>query len=179
MPIPLPMHVRHQIVEEFCKGKKLIDIAQRYHLCYSTVRGLCKRYKQQGVKGLQPHYDNCGRPKSTTALIHRAALWLKRLHPGWGAALIRIILKNRYRRAPLPGERALQRWFHAAGLYKSKSAFPPTSRPWAKQVHDTWQIDAKEQLRLGGGQRACYVTVVDEKSGALLKAFVFPPLSCQ
>jgi hypothetical protein len=111
--------------------------------------------------------------------MQRAALWLKRLHPGWGAALIRLVLKERYRRACLPGERTLQRWFHRAGLYKTKTTFPAIRHKWARRVHDCWQVDAKEKLYLHGAQKACYLTIVDEKSGCLLNNFVFPPLSYQ
>jgi hypothetical protein len=47
------------------------------------------------------------------------------------------------------------------------------------QVHDFWQVDAKEQLQLASKQKACYLTRVDETSGCLLQAFVFPPLPYQ
>jgi transposase len=177
MPCPLPLAIRHQIVQQYSKGHSLIAISEDNHLSYSTVCNICNRYKEQGAKGLQPRYEHCGRPRSSTTLIQRASLWLKRLHPGWGATLIRTVLKMRYRRASLPCERTLQRWFHAAGLYKAKTTFPLPATPWARRVHDIWQVDAKEKLHLSSGQKACYLTMVDEKSGCLLKAVVFPPLS--
>jgi len=181
MPCALPMAMRQQVAEQYRKGQKLIDISEHYGLSYSTVRKLCKRLDKEGAAGLTPRYSHCGiKPASpASTLIKRAALWLKRLHPGWGAALICLKLKQRYRRAPLPCERTLQRWFRAAGLYKAKSTFPAGVKTWASRVHDTWQVDAKEKLVLGDGQKACYLSVVDEKSGALLDALVFPPLPHQ
>src|SRR5437867_8347677 len=120
MPSALSMQIRRQIVQQFSQGKKRIDISERHHLSYSTVCNICKRYKEQGSLGLLPHYYNCGYGhSSSTPLIHRAAVWLKRLHSRWGAVLIRLKLKTRYRRAALPCERTLQRWFKAAGLYKA------------------------------------------------------------
>ena len=113
-------------------------------------------------------------------LIYRAALWLKRCHPDWGAVLIQMSVQDRYKDVAVPSERTLQRWFKAKQLYKPKSRFPLLqSPPPAHQVHDTWQIDAKEKLHLGSGQKASYLSVVDEYSGALLKAAVFPPLPHQ
>jgi transposase len=171
------MHLRRQVVQQYSKGNTLIAISERFHLSYSTVRRICRRYRQQGAQGLQPRYEHCGRPRISTALMQRAALWLKRLHPRWGAPLIRLILKSRYRRTTLPSERTLQRWFHSSGLYRSRTCFPVPKGQWARQVHDCWQVDAKEKLHLSSGEKACYLTIVDEKSGCLLNTFVFPPLS--
>ena len=42
--------------------------------------------------------------------------------------------------------------------------------------HDTWQMDASEQLRLGSGQGISWLRLVDEYSGAFLGTTVFPPL---
>jgi Helix-turn-helix domain len=178
MPSALSTELRLKIVELYAKGNKLLDVCEHLHLSYCTVRKICKRYQEEGQAALKPHYHNCGRPRAQPcgALIYRAALWLKRLHHQWGAALILVKLKARYHRKTLPGERTLQRWFHAAGLYKTKTSLPAPKKRWAKRVHDTWQMDAKEKLHLASGQKACYLTVVDEKSGCLLRAFVFPPL---
>jgi hypothetical protein len=49
----------------------------------------------------------------------------------------------------------------------------------ARAVHDVWQIDAKEKLRLRTATKVCYLSVVDQKSGSLLGSFVFPPLPHQ
>lgn len=180
MPCALSAAVRHQIVEQFAKGSTLIDIAEQYHLSYSTLRRLHGRFKLQGDAGLTPRYHLCGRQSSKAdALILRAALWLRRRHADWGAAVIRMILQNRYKQAEVPTERTLQRWFKIHGLAMHANAFVLSKPAWADHVHDIWQIDAKEKLLLASGQRACYLSIVDEKSGSLLKAFVFPPLVYQ
>jgi hypothetical protein len=175
----LPMHIRSLIIEALSKGDTtLLALSRQQGLSYSTVRKLWQRYKAEGAAGIKPHYERCGphQPK-TEALIYRCALWLKRHHPGWGAALIRVIVQDRYGStvASLPSVRTLQCWFKVEHLYAPKgllSAAEPARV--AAGVHDRWQVDAKEKLRLPGGQQACYLTVVDEHSGSLLKAFVFP-----
>ena len=176
----LPIHIRWRIIEEKASGKKLLDISEQHHLSYSSVRNIYRRYQREGPEGLGARYERCGPKRGPmNTVVHRAAVWLKRHHPRWGGGMIRTLLQERY--GPVVSVRTLQRWFKAAGLAQVKSSFPavgPGGR-WAKEVHDAWQVDAKEQLTLPSNQRACYLNVVDEKSGSLLNAFVFPPLLYQ
>jgi hypothetical protein len=182
MPCALPMMVRQQVIELRTKGSSLQSIAIEQQLSYSTLQRLWKRYKAAGTGGLAPDYNNCGPAAGPRCAptVYRAAVWLKRCHLDWGAALIRVVLQDRYQDMKVPSERTLQQWFRTKQLYKPKSRFPLLPLPVpAHQVHDVWQIDAKEKLQLGSGQQASYLSVVDEKSGCLLKAAVFPPLSHQ
>jgi transposase len=180
MPSALLPCIRQQIVEQKSRGLSLLDIAEQNHLSYSTVRNIYKRYKTQGIQGLKPLYNHCHRPgPKPDALHYRAAVWLKRRHSDWGAAFIIVKLQQRYTDMALPTERTLQRWFKAQGLSKTKSCFALAPPAWANEVHEVWQIDAKEQLQLTSGEKACYLSIVDEKSGCLLKAAVFPPVQYQ
>jgi hypothetical protein len=182
MPGALPVTVRQQVIELKMKGSSLPSIAEEQQLSYVTLLRLWKRYKAAGTSGLTPHYNKCGPAAGSRCapLIYRAALWLKRCHPHWGAALIRVILQDRYKDMSVPAERTLQHWFSTKKLYKLKSRFPVLSSSIpACQPHDVWQIDAKEKLCLLSGQKVSYLSVVDQHSGALLKAAVFPPLPHQ
>jgi hypothetical protein len=176
----LSLAVRQQIIELKTKGSSLQSIAKEQQLGYATLLRLWKRYKAAGTSGLTPHYNVCGPAAGPRCapLIYRAATWLKRCHLDWGAALIQVILKDRYKDMIVPAERTLQQWFRAKQLYKPKSSFPLV-QPIAQQAHDVWQIDAKEKLCLLSGQKASYLSVVDQQSGCLLKAAVFPPLPHQ
>jgi hypothetical protein len=179
----LPVAIRHQIIELKGKGNNLLSISAQLHVSYSTVQRIWKRYTAEGDTGVIPRYSHCGQKRGVTcsALIYRAALWLKWSHPDWGASLIRLILQDRYHTGEavaIPSERSFQRWFKQHNLYKPKSRFPVLPIPEkAHKEHDIWQIDAKEKFYLSTGEKACYLTVVDEKSGCLLKTFVFPPVS--
>src|SRR5438270_13846206 len=114
MASALPQRVRHQIIEQKSKGASFVDIAQSQQLSYSSVRNIWKRFKAEGIQGLEPHYNKCGSSGTKQhSLMYRAAVWLKRHHQSWGAALICILLKERYKDASVPGERTLQRWFKA------------------------------------------------------------------
>lgn len=173
----LEMHIRSLIIEQLTKEScSMIAVCKEHGLSYSTVRRLWKRYKAEGISGLKPHYNQCGshQPKGE-ALIYRCALWLKRHHPDWGAAAIGVVLHDHYPQTSLPSERTLQRWFSAQHLYPPKGLIAAASHlERATAVHDIWQVDAKEKLHLHSGQAACYLTIVDEYSGSLLKAVVFP-----
>lgn len=145
-------------------------------MSYSAVWMVWNRFVTEGTAGLSPRYDHNGRPgPGRSCLIFRAALWLKRLHPDWGAVVIHTVLKERYGSANLVASRQMNRWFRKAGLSNRGSRMPKNSKDWAWKVHDTWQVDAKEQQRLGSGEQTCWLTIVDEKSGALLEAPPFPP----
>src|SRR4051794_33886990 len=182
----LPMHLRSLIIEQLTKaGCSMIAVSKEHGLSYSTVRKLRKRYQEEGINGLKPHYERCGpqQPKSE-ALIYRCALWLKRHHTNWGAGVILVLLHDHYPQIHLPTERSLQYWFKARHLYPPKGLITTAASDAelaAAAVYDTWQIDAKEKLHLGskGEQKACYLSVVDVKSGSLLKAVVFPLLEHQ
>ena len=50
----------------------------------------------------------------------------------------------------------------------NKNNRPAPPRAWAGEPHDTWQMDAKERVRLGDGTLVCWLRLADEASGAVL-----------
>ena len=101
---------------------------------------------------------------------------LRQQHARWGAALIRVMLQEKYGKAEVPGTRTLQRWLRRL---REKPA-PPGRRPAresrrARRPHEIWQMDAAEQKRLKTGKQISWLRVVDECSGAVLGTVVFPP----
>ncbi len=105
---------------------------------------------------------------------HRVSLWLKRAHACPGAPYIRLQLANRYPLAELPSVRTLQLWFKAANLSQPRRQLLNSPKMWAQYPHQVWQVNAKEQQRTRDGSKACWLTPVDEKSGAVLAAPLFP-----
>lgn len=180
MPAPLPFPLRRQIVQRHQQGETLTAIAQQLQVPPSTVRDWWRRFRDHGEAGLQTHYARCGpkQPKAGLA-IHEAALTLKRQHPQWGAGLIRLQLAEQFPGQKLPQVRAIQRWFHAAGLQPARAKRPPMERQRGKEPHEVWEIDAKERMRLADGSGTSVLTVTDEASGALLGATPFPPVSLE
>lgn len=171
----LSMVYREQIIKEKQGGKTLKQIAIENGFAYSSTCRIWRLFKQQGLPGLVPKYDNCG-PKTIkkSAKIHRCSLWLKRRHPDWGAPFILAILEDRYLQEDFPSVRTMQVWFRKAGLNLPRAKRIEPAAEKADRPHDCWQVDAKENLTLQDGSKACYLTVVDVKSGSALGAPVFP-----
>ena len=178
MPQAWPLALREQIVQRHQQGEPLTEIAAALKVPYRTVRRWWHRHQQEGVEGLHTRYAHCG-PKGPKAppAVHAAALELKREHPSWGAGLIRLQLVEQFAASEVPQVRALQRWFRAAGLQPVRGKQPPVEKSRGKEAHQVWQMDAKEQMRLGDGTGTSVLSVTDEATGAVLGLAPFSPLS--
>lgn len=166
---------RQMLIQLKGEGKNLSEISELLNVPYSTLRNLWHRYRHLGVEKLAAEYANCGRlAPDRSNLVYRASLWLKYLHPQWGSPLIHYHLSQRYGLEAMVSIRTLQRWYKAANLVKPREQKSVEKIGKAQGVHNIWQVDAKERLVLADGQVACYLTIVDEKSGACLEAPVFP-----
>jgi hypothetical protein len=176
MPRAVDVPVRQEIVARREAGQSLAVIAQALGLSFWTVRQIWRRYRAQGAAALTPDHARCGwhGPRGAR-LVWRAAVWLKRLHRSWGGGMIATLLRCRWPDLSVPHERTLQRWFRQAGVASTRRRRVPTPRFWSRAPHDAWQVDAKEQVRLRDGQYACWLTLTDEHSGAVLGAVVFSP----
>jgi hypothetical protein len=166
--------LREQLIALKKEGCSLCSISEQLGLRYGAVCKLSAQLKKQG--NLEVHYQNCGPKQLTTgALFVRAALWLKRLHPLWGAPFIHVKLTERYGEQSTPAIRTMQVWFRKRGLTKPRQQLGQPVIGTSKAVHNIWQVDAKENLTLLDGTKACYLTITDEHSGAGLEGLVFPP----
>jgi transposase len=177
MPQATPVPIRQKIVMRHEAGESLAQIASEMKLSYDTVRGIWRRYRDRGEKGLKPDYDQCGQkgPRAPK-LVHRAAIWLKRAHPKWGATLIKLLIEDKWPTLPVPHERTLQRWFRAAGVNRrARRRLVGQNHARGKEVHEVWQMDAKEQIELADGSEVSWLTLSDEKSGAVIAGEVFFP----
>ncbi len=175
MAVAIAFGTRQQLVTMRAQGKSYRQISQELSVSYDTVRRICKRQGQEGEAGLIPHYNRCGKQGTRLSkFYYRASLWLKRAHPSWGAPYIRLQLANRYPPAELPSVRTMQLWFKAANLTQPRRQLLNSPKVWAAYPHQVWQVDAKEQQRTLDGAKVCWLTCVDEKSGAVLAAPIFP-----
>jgi len=175
MSLALNLATRKLIVQFREEGKSFAQISRDLKLSYNTIRGIWKRYEKNGESGLVPDYKNCGKkPLESDYRFYRGSLWLKRFHPQWGAPLILLKLTQRYGKEKAPSVRTLQRWFKKKGLSAPRQQKNEPKIGKSKAPHNIWQVDAKEQVRIQSGEKICYLTIVDEHSGAWLAAPVFP-----
>jgi hypothetical protein len=131
-------------------------LANRFKVHYHTVRNLCIAYTELGEAALVPDYSACGRPISEEReKAYRLIRLIRHYHPGWGVPYILTRIAVAYPGLELQSERTYQR-----RLKKDcpRSSLPAPQIPRepivndVRQAHDEWQIDAKEQLKLKGGQ---------------------------
>jgi hypothetical protein len=76
---------------------------------------------------------------------------------------------------PVPCRRVLVRWLkelNLAPVLAVRRKPDHDDRP-ASEPHHTWQVDAKECIRLANGRQVCWLRLVDEFSGAVLLTVVF------
>jgi hypothetical protein len=177
MPKPVPLPVRRKLFQRDRQGETTASLASALGLAPRTVRHLRKRFRDRGPDGVPPDYHAPRQlPHAFSPEIREAALGLRREHPTWGAVLIWVALGQRRPKAPRPGPSTLRRWFRDAGLGPA----PPPRRPRAVACratvpHQTWQVDASEQIPLRDGTRVCWLRAVDEATGAVLGTVIFPP----
>ncbi len=165
------LSIRHRAVELYKQGIARKQIAAELAADYDVVCDWVKRYLAEGEKGLSSRYHCCGRKPVLAPEVRRAANWLKRLHPVWGAGFIRVVLQERYPSLRIPCERQLQSWFRSAGL---QTRLPKSDVRWAKGPLEVVQVDAKECMQTADKADCCYLKFTDEHTGSILDAHFFP-----
>ncbi|MBK8703363.1 MAG: helix-turn-helix domain-containing protein [Saprospiraceae bacterium] len=155
-------------------GEKKSVIARSLQIDYDTLLGWIKRFKAEGVSGMELRYHRCGRPRVIDDKVKAKAIALRQAHAGWGCPYIRLQLVQEFGASSVASVRHIHRWLKAAGLMESKTRLPAVAVPWAKVPLARVQVDAKEQLKTADGLPCCYLNFTDENSGAVLDAFVFP-----
>lgn len=176
MPVAVSVPMREIIVKKYQEGLSIKEVAEQLSMSSETVRQIWRRYRDRGEAGLQPDYQLCGSsgPRAEK-LIYRAAIYLKRRHPKWGAKFIKIRLQQKWPTMQIPHERTLQRYFKQAQVNRKKRRLPQQDSKRAKQVHEIWQMDATSHIKIADGSEVSWLTITDEKSGAIIAAEVFPP----
>lgn len=172
---------REAIISQRQSGLRMTEISETLKVSYSSVRGICKRYSESpkteaGLKSvLTPHYSNCGpQTEKWSPEVIDVVLSIKTEHLRWGAPRLLVELERQMPSQLLPTIRTIERWFRKNNLGKPPRQTREPTIGRARGVHNIWEVDAKENLTLLDGQEACYLTTVDEKSGALLASPVFP-----
>jgi transposase len=148
MPRPHPLPVRETIFRLWQQGQTAPQIAATLRLPGSTVYRFIHRFRRDGSAAIPPTYRHRADDVTPPDAV-RAALDLRREHPTWGAGLIRVQLLLGAPDRPVPTERTLQRWFARNELSPAPAGRKPRAEAGrAASPHDTWQMDAKERIKL-------------------------------
>ena len=155
MPRAIPLPIRKDIIERHRAGEDLTKIAPEVGVSYGTARTLWRRFRLEGEAGLATDHHRCGRPRDhRTTRTLRAARWLKRHHPSWGAGLIRDLLLRRWPDRRMPSQRSLQVAFREAGLnrrrHRSRAGDEPPRQGLGPREHwDKRPVDRDQSWMLG------------------------------
>lgn len=175
MPIATAFPIRELVVTRYREGVAKSHIAKQLGLSRGTVTTLIKRYESGGQEGLVPNYAACGRRVDRSEdFIFRAYQCLKTWHPGYGYDRISSQISTKRPGLKLPDRRTVYRWWNAKGLVIKRLKTRGRSAPWTKELHEGWQVDAKEKMKLADGSRCCWLNIVDEGSGTVVDPPVFP-----
>jgi transposase len=172
MPKPIAVAVRQQIIERHQAGESLAQISRELRVPYESSRNVWRVYRQTGR--IAPNYAACGRRVQASRRVYRAALYLKRRHPTWGAVLIRQLIGDKWSEEAVPHARSLQRWFRQAGLNPPRPVLGQARRGRGREAHNVWEMDSREGITLSNGEKVIWLLVSDEASGAVLGGEVFP-----
>lgn len=179
---PLSLQDRERIYQKKTNGSTLQEIATDLGRSRDVVKKWWRRIRERGTPGLA---DRRSGPKPKGLLstfdkqVTRIALQLKRTHPQWGAARVRVELA----RTPeldgltLPSPSRLAACFkqHCPECLGRHQPRPPArKRPaTATAVHQVWQMDSKEKILLGDGTIATTCTVRDPFGAAIIASRAF------
>lgn len=178
MPQPIPMALRQSIVTQYKKGVKISSIARHFKISRGSIYSFIQRESLEGIEGLGPKYDPCGKTRPTSKdFSYRAVRCMRTWHPSWGAEKIRAEILRMRPNLQLPHYRTFTDWFHWNGQITPtlRSRLPKTSTKRAKRLHEGWQVDAKEEMTLADGSENCWLNITDEYSGMVIDPPVFPP----
>lgn len=177
MPTPTPMAIRQSIIERYKEGEKVSSLSRNFKISRGTIYAFIKRESSEGIKGLYPNYDKCGKARpDESGFIFRAVRCLRAWHPGWGSEKIRAEMLRMRPGLKLPHYRTFTRWFHWNNQIevRLKSNLPKTKPKQAMRLHEGWQIDAKEEMAIANGSKNCRLNITDEHSGTVIDPPVFP-----
>lgn len=166
--------LRQKIVSSYKKGVRISELSRTYNVSRGSIYSYIKLYDASGETGLKPSYFNCGR-KSLTAsnLVYRIVRCFRTWHPNWGADKIRAEILRLRPNMSLPKVRTIHRWLVRNGQVKRRTKLPSDHKKWAKSLHEGWQVDAKEDMKVADASKNCWLNIVDEHSGTVISPPVF------
>lgn len=178
----LSLAEKRRIYEGKLQGKRLRELAAELGCSVSSVRKWWRRGRDEGLSGLNRKRIGRG-PKGYLSQfdpeIAEQALFYKRSHPRWGARRVLVELQQvaELRELPLPGPSRLAEFFKMAcpecvGVVRPRQP-PPARPPRASRVHQIWQFDSQEGIRLSDGEIATIGNIWDEWGAACIVSQAF------
>jgi putative transposase len=150
-------------------GETVAELCREYGISRKTGEKFKKRFKDQGVAGLQdqsraPHVI----PHKTPPELVEVIVAERKRHPTWGPRKIKEVLERKLERT-FPAPSTIGDILGEHGLIphrkpRTRHAPSPTGLRPATAPNDVWCIDYKGQFRLGDGTYCYPLTITDQFS---------------
>lgn len=163
-------------------GRTLPELAEEVGCTVHSARKWWRVGRDKGVAGLRSRRRgriSSGILSQFDPRVAETALGLKQAHPGWGADRVLIELDH----APplaglrLPSRSRLADFFKARcpeSVAPRKPRVEPAPRPLeATAVHELWQLDSQEGIRLHDGEIATICNIRDPVGAAMIASQAF------
>lgn len=179
---PLRFSEKKQVYEAKMKGKTLSEIAEMIPCSPSCSRKWWRVGRDFGLAGLKQ--SRCGRHQSGrlsqfAAIVSEKALELKKSHPKWGPHRVLIEMEDdpELKQHCLPAPSSLAAYYKEVCpelLMSKKKKRPKPGQPAeASGVHEIWQLDHQEGIRLDTGEVVTICNIRDPFAAAMIVSQAF------
>lgn len=176
---PLTAAEQERIVQHKGEGASLGEIAQELDCSVETIRKWWRK-KRKGETVRQRGRPLRGILSSYAEKVVEQAITLKKSHPHWGPAQVKVELQEQYGelvREDLPSDARLSALFKArcpeAVQPRSPRTYPEETFGGADWPHQRWQMDGKEAIRLQDGNYVTVLEIRDPYSALILVSRAF------
>jgi transposase InsO family protein len=156
------------------EGEGIAELAREFGISEKTARKFYKRWKAEGVGGLQDRSHAVERiPHKTAPEIVELILGARRAHSNWGARKLKRLIEAEHPGVRIPSSFTVNDWLKKAGLIKKRrprrrAVLHPTGLTQPKEPNDVWATDFKGEFRLGNGSLCYPLTATDLSSRYVL-----------
>lgn len=179
---PLTQGQKEQIYAGKLAGRSLSEVAATVGCSIHCARKWWRMGRDRGFDGLRAPR----RGRRQTGVLSRfasavrdSALALKQAHPGWGAkrVLLGLTAEPSLQGARLPGPSRLAIFFRErcpeCVALRQRHRHPPQSATSPRRVHEQWQLDSQEGIRLSNQDVATICNIRDPLGGAMIASRAF------
>lgn len=179
---PLTELEKERIYQGKLQEKSLSELTVELQCSYSCVRKWWRKVRDERLRGLRCEPHNSTRRGILSRFdprVAQKALVLKRSHKRWGADRVLVALRAdpELQGLKLPSRSRLSAFFkeRCPECVASRKPRPPAAPPppQATGVHEVWQLDNQEGIRLQDGSIATICNIRDPVGAAMIASRAF------